>query len=227
VCSPPEPLIEVFFGPYRIGIVPEPAKCFLKQVGPINFKVELFQITQPELLLVGKVPRVLQPNVAGFLQHVGILCFKFPGFFFANGVHSSHEVSYNMKFVKDKQGIGKACFDHIHLRSPHVTTDSLHVLTVLFSQFITEGLQSLSSSIFPGPQEAFFNEVVDLDAADMAFFARDLVNTDVQDSAHIPVLQSVVKNVVDRLSNGIPAKPKQSTNHLPAHFPNPGGQEHG
>lgn len=226
MCGPPEPLIEVFLDQCTIDIVPEPAKCLFEQVSPVDFEVELFQITQPNLLLVGKVPRVLQPDVAGFLQQARILRFEFPSLFFANRVHSIHEVPYNMEFVKDKQSIWKTRLDDIHVRSPHVTTDSLYLLTAFFAQIITEGFQSLSGSIFPGPQQAFFNEVVHLSVIDMPFSSGNFVNTDVLDIAHIPVPQPVVNNVFDRFSNGIPAKPKQSTNHLPGHFPSPSGQEH-
>ena len=66
VRSAPEPLLGLLFAPAGINVVSESAKCFFEQIGPVDFQIEL--------LLIGRVPRVLQPDVPSFLEQVCILC---------------------------------------------------------------------------------------------------------------------------------------------------------
>jgi len=57
----------------------------------------------------------------------------------------------------------------------------------------------------------------------MAFSAGDFVNANVENIAYIAVLEAIINNVFDSLSNGIPVKSKQPRYHLPGNFPRPGG----
>ena len=68
MCGPPEPLIEVFLCPCGIAVVPESAECLLEQIGPVDLEVQLFQIVQPDSLLIGKIPGVFQPDVARLFE---------------------------------------------------------------------------------------------------------------------------------------------------------------
>ena len=65
---PPEPLTEVLFGPCGGYIIPELSKGFLKEVGPVGFEVDLFQVTESDFLVVGKIPGILESDVLGILE---------------------------------------------------------------------------------------------------------------------------------------------------------------
>ena len=126
-------------------------------------------------MVFSEVPRVLEPDVSGFLKQLRIVCFELPSFLFAHGIDGLHEMAHNVKFIEDKEGIGKALFDDIHIGGPHIATDSLYLLRSLFPKVIKETLQGLSAAVFATPQQAFPCEVVDLSMVDMASLARVVV----------------------------------------------------
>src|SRR5512137_1504197 len=152
--SPPEPLTEVPLGPCRIGVVPEPPKGFLEEVGPMGFEVDLLQITESDFLVLGEIPGILEPEVLGLLEKVYALGFELFGLFLANLVHSGHEMSDNMELVKDQQGLGKASFNKLYVRIPHVATHGLNCSADPVAQLLEEPLQGLRFSLFSRPQES-------------------------------------------------------------------------
>ena len=151
---PPEPLMQVLFGPCGVSVIPELSKGFLEEVGPMGFEVDLLQVTESDFLVLGEIPGILEPDVLGVLEKLYALVFELPGFLLANHVHSLHKMSDNMELVKDKQGLGKASFDHLYVRSPHVTAHSINRIADPLTQLLEELLQGLRCSIFPRPQES-------------------------------------------------------------------------
>jgi len=63
-----EPLIKVFLGPSRIGVIPKLAKCLFEQIRAVYLEIKLLQVTQPNPLLLSEVPRILELDVASFLE---------------------------------------------------------------------------------------------------------------------------------------------------------------
>lgn len=62
---PPEPSVEVALRPARSPVAPEVSEQFLEQVGAVDLEVQSFELAQAQRLLVGQIPRVLQPDVSG------------------------------------------------------------------------------------------------------------------------------------------------------------------
>ena len=153
--GPPKPLIQILFCACGIGVGPKLAESFLQQICTVYLEVELFQFTEPELLIIGQVPGVLEPYIACFLEKIGVLCFQLSDLFLSNLIHGAHEMSNDMKFVEYQQGIGKTLFDHLNVRSPHVAANSFYLLTTLFTQLIKESVQGFRGSVFTVPQQPF------------------------------------------------------------------------
>ena len=59
----------------------------------------------------------------------------------------------------------------------------------------------------------------------MPFLSRDLINTNIYDTAQIPILQAVVHDIFNRFSNCIPMKAKELPHHVPCHYPSPCSQD--
>ena len=43
-------------------VVPEVPEEFFEEIGPVDLEVEPLELTEPQRLVLGKVPRVLQPD---------------------------------------------------------------------------------------------------------------------------------------------------------------------
>jgi len=65
---PPEPALEVPGGPASPGVVPKLSKHLLEQVRLDRFEIHHEQFRKGDLLLLRKVPRVFQPDVARPLE---------------------------------------------------------------------------------------------------------------------------------------------------------------
>ncbi len=59
---PPEPLLEVLLRPSRSMVVPEVPEEFFEEIGPVDLEVKPLELTESQRLVLGKVPRVLQPD---------------------------------------------------------------------------------------------------------------------------------------------------------------------
>ena len=148
VSGPPEPPVEEIPCPSFSLIGPQLLKKFLEQINPVDLQVQPLQSAQSGSLLVSKVLGVLDPDVAGTRQEVGIGLPEGSSLGLANGVDSLQKMPNDMELVKDDGGIGKHLVNHINIGCPHIAAYSLDTAAPVLSHFSEETAESVSIPAF-------------------------------------------------------------------------------
>jgi hypothetical protein len=89
----------------------------------VGFQIDLFRVTKADPLVLGEIPKLLEPHVLGILEKLCALYLQPSGFFLAYFIQSLHQMADNMELVKDKQGLERVSPDRLYVGSPYVTAD--------------------------------------------------------------------------------------------------------
>jgi len=226
VSGPPEPLLEEPPRPASPLIGPELFEYLLQKICPVDLQVQPLQCAQADALFIGKVFGVLEPDVAGSPQEVGVGLLEGGSFCLADIIDGLQKVPHEMELIKDYGGIGQHFVDYINIGGPHITTYSLNTATAVLSQFFEESAECISIPTLCTPQKPFSAQVIDLGVIDMTTPPTDLVNPYVQDTIDIPVGKSISYGCLNSGSDGAPADPEQTGHYIPCQQPRPCGKHH-
>lgn len=104
------------------------------------------------MLLVGRVPGVLQSEVPG-LRHQQFLVGRLallPDLVPVDLVNGLAEMLNDVEFIEYQHRRGESCLDDIDVRLPHITADAFQLLGALFARLVEKAF----SASLSGPSHA-------------------------------------------------------------------------
>ena len=183
--GPGAPELEEALGPARTLVLPEPAEHLLQQVGPVDFRVQPDEGGQPLGLPAGKVPRVLQPQVAAVLHQVLVGLALLPDLLSAHLVDRLSQMAHDVELVEDDERLRRPRPHRVDVGPPHVAADRFQPLRTVLSEEVEEPLKRLPGAPVADPHQPALLQVVDDRQIDMAPLPGDLVHADVRQFGQI------------------------------------------
>src|SRR5512139_492907 len=178
----------------------------------MNGQVESLKEAQAAFLLVCKVPRILEPEVAGSGKKLFMFFPFVPNLLATNLVHGLSKLSDNVELVEDQSYLRSFRLDRFKERGPHIATDALKQLGSLLSEKGKESVERILGAAFAAPNERSSSQVVDVCQIDMTFLPGNLVNANMGDTGKIPAGQAEGHHIGYACRYGTPGALEQPGN---------------
>jgi len=222
--SPPEPALQILFRPGFALIVPQSSEQLLEQVCPDDLEAALQEPRKRNLLVLGKVPRVFQPEVFGPFEGFTARLGQCLDLHLSDRVNSLHEMANDMEFIKHDHGLSAALMDDIDVVLPHVTADSLNGGYAFFSPPCKEPSKRVFVSMGTTPDQSFSLQIIDIRMVSVAFLSADLIDTDKPDSAVVFPFSPIVNGSLYGASDRVPGYMVKSGYLIPWQQTRPEGE---
>ena len=210
-----DPMIEELFrSEWRLA-VPEFSEVFLEKVCAHDLEVHAKQVSESSLLLVQKVPWILEPEVARAGEDLGMSLAHLPGLHLPDLVDGFEQVADDVELVEDEDRLGHSSLDDVNVRSPHVAADSNDPGRPFWPPVGEELLQGRSFTSLTAPEEALVDEVVDLGVVDVAALSADLVDPENEYALVIAVEETVLDGLAYSRPDRSPGDAELSGNDVP------------
>ena len=221
---PPEPTLEVFFCPGPAFVIPESSEHLLEKVSPHDLEIALKQVREGDLLLVCKVPGILQPDVFGpFKVSTASLC-QYRGLHLAHLVNRLHEMTGNVKFVEYDHGFPAILVDDIDVVLPHVATHSLDSGRAIFPPPLEKPSQGVFIPVSATPYEPPPLQVIDIGMVSVSFLPANLINANEPDAFVAFPFSAIFHSRFHSCSDRVPGHIEELCDLIPWQHPRPEGQ---
>jgi hypothetical protein len=212
---PPEPTLEVFCCPRPASVIPQPPEHLFEEIGPDDLEIEFEQVRESDLLVLSKVPGILQPQVFGPFELFTARLGQCLGLHFAHLVNRLHEMANDMKFVEYDHRFVAPLMNDIDVVLPHVTTDSLDSGRAFFSPPLKKPSQGVFIPMGTAPYEPFSVQIIHIGVIGVPFLSADLIDADESDSLVIFPFSPIFNGSLYCPSDSIPRDIEQSSYLIP------------
>lgn len=176
----PAPAAQKAVGRGGRAAFPELLEILLEQVGADSAQVQLEQVGELGLLVLGEVVGALEQQPAAALERFLALLLEFAGLGGADLVDHLAELAGDMEAVEHMEGLAGALADHVEVGLPHVGAVHLEPGGALLAEPREEALEGLDLAFLPDPQQAAAVgiDLVHQDEVFVAGLPGDLVDAD-------------------------------------------------
>jgi hypothetical protein len=213
--SPPEPTLQILCRPGFALVVPQSSEQLFEQVCPDDLEAALEELRERDLLVLGKVPGVFQPDVFGPFEGFTARLGQCLGLHFAHLVNSLHEMANDMEFIKHDHSLPAILMDDIDIVLPHVAADSLNGGSAFLAPPLKESTQGVFVPMSTTPDEPFSLQIIDIGMVRMPFLSADLINADEPDSLVVFTCSPICNRSLYCASDRVPGDIEQSSYPIP------------
>lgn len=219
----PTPAAQEAVGRGGRAAFPELLEILLERVGADSAQVQLEQVGELGLLVLGEVVGALEQQPAAALERFLALLLEFAGLGGADLVDHLAELAGDMEAVEHVEGLADALADHVEVGLPHVGAVHLEPGGALLAEPREEALEGLDLAFLPDPQQAAAVgiDLVHQDEVFVAGLPGDLVDADGGDAGESDARAAPGDGAMD----GVPGGAEDARGVLPREALGPRGEE--
>ena len=222
------PFFEIPSGPTGAGVLPEGIEGFLEKVGSDGFEIELEDVGEFGLLVVGEVGGALEEAITRSGEdRLAAFGLEPPGFLAAYFIDGFAEFFDDMEAVEDVEGGGQHAGDDVEIGLPHVGADDLDPGAAGGSEFVEEAFKCCSLAVDDNSEQTLGAaiDLIDESHVLMALAVGDFIDAKSGDIFQVAVFQAVIDDPPDGAADVIPGGVEACGGLLPAESSGPAGEK--
>jgi hypothetical protein len=207
---------------------PESLEVLAQKIGARRLEVVLQKLPELHRLLGRQIRSPLQERPPRILQYrLVTILFQAAGLPGPYLIHGLAEVSHNVEAVQDVNRFARPTANDAQVRSPHIAANVLESPEDLLSQHVKEPLERVLRPGGGDPQEATTTliDLVHQRQVPVASLVLDLIDSNGDDTAHLPMYQAPGNRMANSPIDRIPTATKNRGHLAPGQASCPPGQE--